>query len=78
MQNQEPPEPFKSALIDLCKSLVPTIRDFNFKKVTRSVRLRGRMRVLITKTKLSKTIAFDLVDLPKEELPWICYVRWRF
>jgi len=78
MQNQEPPEPFKSALIDTCMSLVPTLKEFRFSRASGGVRLKGRMRVLITKAKLSRSIAFSILDLPKEEAPWLCYIKWRF
>ncbi len=76
----EPPEPFKSALIDACKSLVPTLKDFTFRKVSRGTRLRSSMRVLVKKEHLTRPIRFTATDMPKEsgEVRRYCYIDWRF
>ena len=76
----EPPEPFKSALIDACKSLVPTLETFKFNKVTPSRRMKSTLRFLRSKEHLTRPIYFTAMDMPKEygEVRRYCYIDWRF
>ena len=73
----EPPEPFKSALIDTLKTVRPSLRVFAFFKVADNAVLPSRISLYNEKERHHRVIHFRALP-GYDRIPFNCVIQWRY